>query len=128
MTHSAAFKVLIVEDENLAARRLRKLLESALEGIEFEIHHVATPEEALIAMNPFPDLLVLDLNLGTLCSIDWVRAKKVDVSKTIIVSADTRYVDEAFEAGVAGYLFKPLEKEKFIEKIHSYLHKMGYIA
>lgn len=104
-------KVLIIEDEKLAAQRLAKMLEESTEKIEIQgiLHTVETSVEYLKSA-PEPDLIFLDIQLGDGKSFDIF--KKVQVSsKIIFTTAFDEYALKAFKYNSIDYLLKPLKKK-----------------
>jgi two-component system, LytTR family, response regulator LytT len=127
-------KILLIEDEPPAARRLQKILERTLGDLgEFgkvpaEIDWVGDPDKALAEADKGPDLIFLDLNLGGFHSLDWIRASRLPAGKIIIVSADTRYCDEAFALGVFAYVFKPIDEDLMRKHLERYVKSRNLIA
>ncbi len=117
--------ILLIEDENLAARRLEKMIARIFEGVDYKLVHCACPESGEIEIKKNPDLLLLDLNLGVMNAMDWVREHKLCPEKTIIISADTRYADEAYSLGICGYVFKPVDEATLKQQIHHFLGSCG---
>lgn len=132
-------KILLIEDEPPAARRLRKILERILENlgewgrIPADVDWVGDPDHALAAASGGesgepPDLIFLDLNLGGFHSLEWLRESRLPAEKVIIVSADTRYCDEAFALGVFAYAFKPIDEDLLRMHLERYLKARNLIA
>jgi two-component system, LytTR family, response regulator LytT len=120
-------KILLIEDELPAARRLRKILERLLENLgewgraSVEIEWIGDPDLALAAAGQGKDLILLDLNLGGFNSLDWLRASQLPADRVIIISADTRYCDEAFALGVFAYVFKPIDEEQLRKHLERFV-------
>jgi two-component system, LytTR family, response regulator LytT len=127
-------KILLIEDEPPAARRLQKLLEKLLENlgewgnVPVDLDWIGNPDLALEAVAKQPDLIFLDLNLGGFNSLEWLREAKLPANRTIIVSADTRYCDEAFALGVFAYLFKPIDESQLRTQLERFLKESNLIA
>ncbi len=127
-------KILLIEDEPPAARRLQKLLEKLLESlgewgkVPAELNWIGNPDLALEAVDKQPDLIFLDLNLEGFNSLEWLREAKLPANRTIIVSADTRYCDEAFALGVFAYLFKPIDESLLRSQLERFLKESNLIA
>ncbi len=127
-------KILLIEDEPPAARRLRKLLDRLLEDlgewgrIPAEIDWSGDPDAAMAEVAKNPDLIFLDLNLGGFNTLEWLRQSKLPADKVIIVSADSRYCDEAFALGVFAYLSKPLDEEQLRRHLERYVKARNLIA
>jgi DNA-binding LytR/AlgR family response regulator len=106
-------KILIVEDERVAARRLERLTR---EFFNNELESVACIEtlrgsEEFLTQNSI-DLLLLDLNLN---GDDGFQLLKLAVSgsfQTIVVSANTDRALAAFEYGVLDFVPKPVKSSR----------------
>jgi len=127
-------KLLIIEDEAPAARRLRKILETRFENlgewgkVPVDIEWAGDPSEVLGAAADKPDLIFLDLNLGGFDSLEWLRRSQLPADRIIIVSADTRYCDEAFALGVFAYVFKPIDESVLSGHIVRFMQSRDLIA
>jgi|SRR5690606_4991872 len=127
-------RILLIEDEPPAARRLRKQLESALENlgpwgkVPAEVAWIDDADLALEQAAKGTDLIFLDLNLGGFHSLEWLREARLPADKVIIVSADTRYCDEAMGLGVFAYLFKPVEESQLRSHLERFLRDRNLIA
>jgi two-component system response regulator LytT len=127
-------KILLIEDEPPAARRLKKLLEQALENlgewgkVPAEIAWIGDPDLALAEAAKEPDLIFLDLNLAGFHSLEWIREARLPADRTIIVSADTRYCDEALALGIFAFLFKPVEESLLRSQLERFLKNRNMIA
>ena len=120
-------KVLILEDEDAAAKRLQKLVAEILPEAEF----VATIESvkqgvAWFEYNSLPDLIFADIQLNDGTSFDIFR--KVEVkSPVIFTTAYDEHALNAFKLNSVDYLLKPIKKNELssaIEKFKS-LHLVG---
>lgn len=127
-------RILLIEDEPPAAHRLRKLLERVLEDlgewgkVPAEVTWIGDPELAMSEAAKDPDLIFLDLNLGGFNSIEWLREARLPSDRIIVVSADTRYCDEALGLGVFAYLFKPIEEAQLRSRLERFLRDRKLIA
>jgi len=103
-------KVLIVEDERLAASKLEELLYSIDKEIEI-LATIDTVRESIewISQNTV-DLIFLDIHLSDGISFDIF--KKVDIKTPIIfTTAYDEYALKAFKVNSIDYLLKPFSKE-----------------
>lgn len=112
-------KILIIEDEELAALRLQKML---LE-IDNQIQIVGLLESVAetiswIKNNPLPDLIFLDIQLSDGISFEIFNTINIDCP-VIFVTAYDAYALKAFELNSIDYLLKPLR----IELLKSSLEK-----
>jgi two-component system, LytTR family, response regulator LytT len=105
-------KVLIVEDEILAAKRLKKLLLQLDRDIEI-IGHCDSIEStvAFLKNNSNIDLLLMDIHLGDGLSLEII--KQIDIKIPIIfTTAYDEYTLKAFKLNSIDYLLKPIELEE----------------
>jgi len=105
-------KVLILEDETLAADKLQSaLLELQPDWqIVSRIKSVSSAVEWLES-NPHPDLIISDIRLLDGLAFDIFTKVKVD-KPVIFTTAYDQYAIRAFEVNSIDYLLKPVEKEK----------------
>ena len=107
--------LLIVEDDE--ALRLR--LTRAFEARGFEVWGAATPEEAAaLATREPPELVVLDLKVGTGNGLDLIpKLKAADPATRIVVLTGYGSVATAIEAlrrGATHYLTKPADADEIL--------------
>ena len=103
-------KVLIVEDEPLAAKRLKRLLKEVVPQAEIMAVLDTLSETIPWLQQHRPDLIFLDIHLadGNSFSI----FEQVEVSSPIIfATAYDQYAIRAFKHNSIDYLLKPIEKE-----------------
>jgi two-component system, LytTR family, response regulator LytT len=126
--------ILVIEDEGLAARRLIKMLDRILADlgpwgkVPSEVAWCGDADLALAEAAKGPDLILLDLNLGSFNSLEWIKARKLPADRLIIVSADTRYCDEAFALGVFAYVFKPVDEALLASHLERFIRARGLAA
>ncbi|MGI8581048.1 MAG: LytR/AlgR family response regulator transcription factor [Chitinophagaceae bacterium] len=117
--------VLIIEDEEAAARRLQKMITEVLP--EVNIHpSIATIRSATerLKTNPKPDLVFLDVHLADGESFEIF--KEVNVSCPIIfTTAYDQYALEAFKVNSIDYLLKPIKKDELQRAINKFLNLSG---
>ena len=120
-------KVLILEDEDAAAKRLQKLIAEILPEAEF----LATIESVKQGVewfeyNSLPDLIFADIQLNDGTSFDIFR--KVEIkSPVIFTTAYDEHALHAFKLNSVDYLLKPIKKDELnsaVEKFKS-LHLTG---
>ena len=104
-------KVFIIEDEELAVKKLRKTLESVDETAE--VVGVAESIRASVnwlQANPSPDLILMDIELCDGQSFEIFD--KVEVNSTVIFTTSyDEYALKAFKVNSVDYLLKPVQKE-----------------
>jgi two-component system, LytTR family, response regulator len=106
-------KAIIVDDEPLACRRIRRLL---LNDPEIQVVALCTNgEEAIKAIQELnPDLLFLDVQMPGMDGFGLLEALPNKTSAQIIfVTAYDRYAIQAFEVHALDYLLKPFDRERF---------------
>jgi two-component system LytT family response regulator len=106
-------KTLIVDDEPLARRNLRLLLEKDPQ-IEI-IDECRNGREAVNAIKSFsPDLLFLDIQMPEMDGFDVLEKVGADKIQAIIfVTAFDQYAVKAFEVHALDYLLKPFDDVRF---------------
>jgi two-component system LytT family response regulator len=105
-------KALIVEDEQLAGERLKKMLIETTEDIE--VADILPSVEASVdwlKKNEKPDLIFLDIRLADGLSFEIFDRVEVD-SPVIFTTAYDEYAVKAFELNSVDYLLKPINKDK----------------
>ena len=116
-------KVIIIEDEKPAARKLERLL-SLFADLEL-VAVINSVEEGVdfFENNPHPDLIFSDIVLGDGLSFD-IFEKVPTKSFIIYTTAFDNYTLKAFKLNSIDYLLKPITEEdlsKSIEKYKSFL-------
>lgn len=113
-------KVLIIEDEQPAAKRLEKMLLEI--STDFEIIHRCDSIESGVQFfesGVMPDLVMLDIQLGDGLSFDIF--KQVEITCPVIfTTAFDEYAIKAFELNSIDYLLKPINKEKLERSIDKF--------
>jgi DNA-binding LytR/AlgR family response regulator len=112
---------LIVEDEDLAARKLSKLLNETAPWLTLQ--GVTTSVEDTVSWlieNPQPDLIFMDIELADGQSFDIF--KKIDVhSRVIFTTSYDAYALQAFKVNSLDYLLKPIQKEDLTRSLNKLL-------
>src|SRR5690606_29080590 len=106
-------RVLIVDDEHLARRRLRDLLQRE-GGVEI----VGMADDGPAAVEAIddlePDLVFLDVQMPGMTGVEVVsRVGPEAMPATIFVTAYDHYAVKAFELAALDYLVKPFDDERF---------------
>jgi len=111
-------RALIVEDEEIVARRLERLLSHLLEQRSVTIRRVASIQEARESIESGRvDLLFLDLNLNGKNGFQLLGDAVSRPFQTIIVSAHEEQAIRAFEYGVTDFVPKPFTEERLRKAI-----------
>ncbi|MCF0221741.1 MAG: response regulator transcription factor [Fibrobacter sp.] len=115
------FSVLIVDDEPLARKRMRVLLEEC--SSEVEILGEAGSGTAAIQQirELMPDVVFLDIQMPDMDGFDVLHGlSKHEVPLVVFTTAYDNFAVKAFEEDTVDYLLKPVEQERLaaaIEKI-----------
>ncbi len=113
-------RLLLLEDEQLAADRLRNLLQAYF-GEELDLHWVQSVRDgrAYLEAGNQPDLIISDIEL--LDGSAFKLYDKVEVSAPIIfVTAYDQYLLEAFQTNGVGYVLKPYTDEALHRVLDKY--------
>ena len=113
-------KVLIIEDEVLAAEKLARLLLSVDSTIEI----LAKLQSVLETVNwlhsqPDPELIFMDIQLDDGICFEIFDAVKIN-TPVIFTTAYDSYAIRAFQVNSVEYLLKPIEKEPLIKALEKY--------
>ncbi len=118
-----AKKILIVDDEpdvlKVAAFRLKKA--------GYDVLTAVNGQEALgLAKKDAPELMLLDLRLPVVSGYDVCKLIKCDEKlkniRVILFTASTeRMAEKAKEIGADGYLTKPFDSGKLLEKVKAFI-------
>lgn len=102
-------KILIIEDENLAAKRLVKLIKEYVpEAQIFGNLDTITASVHWLESNPEPDLIFMDIQLADGISFDIFEHVKVK-APIIFCTAFDQYAIRAFKLNSIDYLLKPVD-------------------
>lgn len=103
-------RVLVVDDEPLARRRLVRMLEK-IDGIEVA-GEAEDGEDALARIGTLdPDLVLLDIRMPGLDGLTLAR-ETPNLPPIIFTTAYDQYAVDAFEASAVDYLLKPVKQER----------------
>lgn len=116
-------KVLIIEDEAPAFRRLQKVLEEVQPGIEI-VEVLDSVEESIKWFNNHnaPDLIFMDIQLSDGLSFEIFENIKI-YQPVIFTTAFDEYMLKAFKVNSIDYLLKPIKKEDLAQSIQKF-HEM----
>ena len=114
---SAKIKTLIIDDEPLARRNLRLLLEKDPQ-IEI-LEECRNGREAVKAINALsPDLIFLDIQMPEMDGFDVLaRVGPEHIHAIIFVTAFDQYALKAFDVHALDYLLKPFDDERFLHAL-----------
>lgn len=111
-------KVLIIEDEKPAARRLSRMLEDLDVKAEIMLHSV---EESIewFQNNEHPDLIFLDIQLSDGLSFEIFEHVTI-TSAIIFTTAYDEYALKAFKLNSIDYLLKPIDEDELKAAVDKY--------
>jgi len=113
-------KILLIEDEKLAAEKLHSLLIE----LDTEIEIVGQQDSVdgtihWLNNNPHPDLILSDIHLTDGLCFSIYSQVKVDCP-IIFTTAYDKYALQAFEVNSIDYLLKPIQKERLSQALDKY--------
>lgn len=111
-------KVVIIEDEKPAARRLSRMLAALNIEVQEMLHSV---EESLnwLQNNEHPELIFLDIQLSD--GLSFEIFEEIDVKSAIIfTTAYDEYALRAFKLNSIDYLLKPIDEEELATAVKQF--------
>lgn len=113
-------KILIIEDEESAARQLVSLLNECVDQPEY-LGIIDTVEESIhrLQQQPAADLLFIDIYLSDGAAFDIFKVIRLD-TPVIFTTAYDQYAIQAFDVNSIDYLLKPIRKEKLQNALEKY--------
>ena len=111
-------RVLTVDDETLALKRLKLLLQ-AIPYVE-HVGEASSCAEALSEIAALsPDVILLDIKMRDGDGFDVVEAlvQRPNPPQIIFITAFDHYAVRAFESAVVDYLLKPVERERLAKAL-----------
>ncbi len=119
-------RIVILEDEPLARRRLAECIAACDPGAEVaaELESVAGALDWFRRHRP-PDLLFADIQLGDGTSFDLLRQARVECP-VVFTTAYDDYVLEAFQTNGIDYLLKPIKQETVAAALEKYARLQGH--
>lgn len=110
--------VIIVEDEIMIFRRLKRMMESILNDKCTSIQSATNLKQATSLAKKFNNVLVcLDLNLSGEDGFDLLRRAVVEPFQVVVVSANVDRAVEAFDLGVVDFVVKPFTQERLAKAL-----------
>lgn len=107
-------RALIVDDEAVARRRLRRML-AAHDDIDV-VGAAGDGREALERIADLePDLVFLDIRMPEIDGLE--LARRIDQTQIVFTTAYDEYAVAAFETSAVAYLLKPIQKERLAAAI-----------
>lgn len=112
-TQVKQFRLLVVDDEDLARQRVQSLL---AQRADFDVvGECATGAEAVRAIRELqPEVVLLDVQMPELDGFDVIsEIGAQNMPLVIFATAFDEYAIDAFEVGAVDYLLKPVDEERF---------------
>ncbi len=125
MATDTPIRVLIVDDEPGARRRIERLLKHEA-GFEV-VGQAGTGEQALAMIRAEqPDLVFLDVQMPKMNGIEVVRKMgAIQMPAVVFVTAYDQYAVKAFELAALDYLMKPFDDERFEQTLNRVRENIG---
>ncbi len=115
-------RILIIDDEAPARRRLRDLLDDCREAFPLTIaDEAANGIEAIEIINRSGiDIVLTDIRMPIMDGLEVARhiAKLVAAPKLIFTTAFDQYAVQAFELNAIDYLLKPIKQERLLAALN----------
>lgn len=116
--------VLIVDDEDLARKRLRGFLEQ--HGLACEIREAENGISALELLRAQAvDVLFLDVQMPGLTGLEVLAQLEKRPFQVVFQTAHDEHAVKAFEENACDYLLKPFTKERFAKALERALARVG---
>jgi len=113
-------KVLIIEDEAPAFRRLQKVLEEVKPSIEIlEVIDSVSDSIKWLQNHSMPELIFMDIQLSDGLSFEIFEEVKI-TTPVIFTTAFDEYMLRAFKVSSIDYLLKPIKKEELEKSLNKY--------
>jgi len=120
-----AIRVLIVDDEKLARKRLTRFLRAQT---DVEIVGIcANGPDAIAAIErTTPDVVFLDVQMPNLDGFELLSQLPAErIPRVVFVTAYDEYAVRAFEVGALDYLLKPFDQARFEQAFHRVRNEVG---
>ena len=114
------FNVLIIEDEEPAAKRLQKMLKE-IEPEANVLDNIVSVSSGLkwFKENPSPDLIFSDIQLSDGLSFEIYKKTEL-LCPVIFTTAYDQYAIEAFKVNSIDYLLKPIKKDDLEKAVNKF--------
>lgn len=113
-------KILLIEDEEPAAIRLKKLLKEIEPDAVIEGNIVSISSAvAWFLRNPMPDIIFMDIHLADGNSFEIFNEVKI-TAPVIFITAFDQYALKSFQVNGIDYLLKPVKREELIRALDKF--------
>ena len=136
MKDSAAYKILLVEDEV----ENREIVKLHLEGnalFDYDLHEVSNGQQALDAINGdwIPNLILLDLKMPVMDGHEFMRRFRAlngryKNTKLMVISAhaDVANHEEAADMGAVTFIDKPFHRKQIVTVVYQALRESTHVV
>ena len=127
MKRDAPARVLVVDDEPLARKRLRAILSKRLDVEIVGEAGSGTTAVAAVAEHA-PDVVLLDIQMPGVDGFGVLKAlveKKVRLPVVIFVTAHDEHAVRAFDVQALDYVLKPVTAERVLAAVDRALARLG---
>ena len=123
-----SLKILLIEDDVIEVMKFNRTI--GFLKLSHKVIEANNGEDALkILENKTnrPDIILVDLNMPKINGIEFLNILKSDnvlryiPAIVLTTSSNMKDLRECYEAGVAGYLLKPLKYEDYVSRIEKLL-------
>ncbi len=116
-------KVLIVDDENLSRKKIRRFLEDR----GAQSFQISEAENGLQALNMIeqenPDIVFLDIEMPEMNGMDLIHSLPRPSFHLVFQTAYSEYAVQAFEKNAIDYLLKPFNQDRFNQALEKCMKK-----
>jgi two-component system LytT family response regulator len=113
MDEATPIRALIVDDERLARRRVREMLQGDA-SVEIIGEPANGPEAVEAVRQSSPDLMFLDVQMPGMDGFEVLNVLRDDhLPLVVFITAYDRYALRAFEASAVDYILKPFDRARF---------------
>lgn len=110
-------RALIIDDEKPSRDNLQAILQEYFKDIDV-IGQAKNPDDgANLIRNMQPDLVFLDVQMGTSTGLELLNAFPEPTFETIFITAYDEYAVKAFRTKAADYLLKPIDLDDLKDAI-----------
>ena len=116
------YSALIIEDENMAAIRLNKMIDEM--GLNIESTIIQSATEAIDYLNSqTPDFIYMDIELSDGTAFD-VLSNTNSMSPIIFTTAYQQYARQALNAHIHAYILKPIRRHELESATYSLIKSL----
>ena len=120
-----SIRVLIVDDERLARKRLTRFLR-AQSDVEIVGACTNGPDAIAAIARTSPDVVFLDVQMPNLDGFEMLSKLPTDsIPRVVFVTAYDEYAVRAFDVGALDYLLKPFDQARFDQAFQRVRAEMG---